>query len=870
MKKHNLLVLAMACGLLAACDTGPDSDAPDIIIEIPSSSTSSSTSSGASGTTSSSSSSSSGSVEIVNTDLPISEDFEATTTGEFFSGAYKSLATSVPEDTDGAFYYPTAGFYNTDGTLDLNPDFWITDDADKALRIGSRFSIGQTWSALAGDGVENPKTGTTPGTEIGVSWGELDLSRDYKVSFCIVEAVGTRNFQVYVDNNTTGSANSIHLGDSRLLSVGVSSLVAGQRVEINVPGTATVEPGGTPVDIYSDVIGTANSFLQLRVESGSYVVIDDFKVEYQDAVDDSGLPDCSTKSTIWGEVNPAMPADPTTAPTLEAGDGQLTVTWDGLQYATSYNIAYNTTDSTTGATVVSDITETTTLLSGLTNDTPLFVFVQGVNSNGVSEFSPSATATPVGAAVAPSVPTDVSLTTAPGEITVVWTGVAGASTYTLAYNTADSTTGATEVADLTDTNYTITGLTNDVIYYVFVKAVNSAGESAYTDTQNATPTEAIAVTELPLTVTLSVDKDTFFGTNSVTPAQTLTQAPLTPLNFIEGGGSGIELDAVAGTIKLANGGRFTIGQIIPDGGATVDTADTDTEVFGDLNLSGDYKIIIDVVSAADTGVFQVYIDNNTSSSAKSIHGSASRPYSANAADIADGSTIEIVMAGVDHIGTAASFIHVRTDSAIGADGVVISGIRIEPIVPNTPLPLTANLNVEKDVFFGSGGATPGQTLTIEPTYPMFFVEGGGSGIELDSAAGTIKLSNGGRFTIGQVVAADGATDDTADTDTATNGDLDLSGDYKISIDVVSAPDTGVFQVYVDNNTTSSSKSMHGSASRPYSSNAVDIVDSSTIEILMTGTDHVGTSTSFIQLRTDSSIGADGVVISGIRIEAVTE
>jgi len=89
------------------------------------------------------------------------------------------------------------------------------------------------------------------------------LSKPYKISFKVLDVKGnpSKKLQVYVDNNTTGMANSPHGGASRLYSMELSSIKAGSTVEIQ------------------GSVGTANSFIQLRVESEGTVVIDDLVIE---------------------------------------------------------------------------------------------------------------------------------------------------------------------------------------------------------------------------------------------------------------------------------------------------------------------------------------------------------------------------------------------------------------------------------------------------------------------------------------------------------------------------------------------------------------------------------------------------------------
>lgn len=173
-----------------------------------------------------------GSSIVVNAGTVIlSEDFSAKDLDTFYSAAYKSLKN----DPSKPMYIATGGECAIG-----NGTFTISN---------SRFTIG----ALD----KEPTTATTtPG-------GALDLSRPYKISFKVLSVDGnlTKKLQVYVDNNTTGMANSPLGGASRVLSVPLSEVKAGTTIEI------------TPE------VGTANSFIQLRVESEGSVVIDDLLIE---------------------------------------------------------------------------------------------------------------------------------------------------------------------------------------------------------------------------------------------------------------------------------------------------------------------------------------------------------------------------------------------------------------------------------------------------------------------------------------------------------------------------------------------------------------------------------------------------------------
>jgi hypothetical protein len=72
------------------------------------------------------------------------------------------------------------------------------------------------------------------------------------------------------------------------------------------------------------------------------------------------------------------------------------------------------------------------------------------------------------------------------QLTVYWVGSNGASSYEVYINTTSSTPSVAAVT--TDkTNAVINNLENDIIYYLWVRAVNSAGKSGYSSVEAGTP-----------------------------------------------------------------------------------------------------------------------------------------------------------------------------------------------------------------------------------------------------------------------------------------------------------------------------------------------------------------------------------------------
>lgn len=177
------------------------------------------------------------------------------------------------------------------------------------------------------------------------------------------------------------------------------------------------------------------------------------------------------------------------APTLTASDAQLAVSWTAVSDATAYEVWYGTADdSAAAAQFGADVPGTSTTITGLTNDTLYYVWLKAKNSAGTSAFGPSASETPVAPVVAPDPPGAPTLTAGDTELAVSWTPVSGATAYEVWYGTTDVSGDADQFGtDVAGTSTTITGLSNGTAYYVWLKAKNTVGTSAFGPSASATP-----------------------------------------------------------------------------------------------------------------------------------------------------------------------------------------------------------------------------------------------------------------------------------------------------------------------------------------------------------------------------------------------
>ena len=188
---------------------------------------------------------------------------------------------------------------------------------------------------------------------------------------------------------------------------------------------------------------------------------------------------------------PAAPA----APTLTPGSATLTATWVApsanggtlsgfkVQYKRSSDTAWTThTFSSTGST-------TSTSIGSLTNGTAYDVQVRATNEHGDGPWSPSATLK-AGVPVASAAPT---LTVRHQSLAVSWTAPANNGSaitdYDVQYSSDSGSTWTEWNAGntSTDTNTTITGLTNATTYQVQVRAANTHGDGPWSPPASATP-----------------------------------------------------------------------------------------------------------------------------------------------------------------------------------------------------------------------------------------------------------------------------------------------------------------------------------------------------------------------------------------------
>ena len=189
-------------------------------------------------------------------------------------------------------------------------------------------------------------------------------------------------------------------------------------------------------------------------------------------------------------VNTPAPPPPASVSVASRSGTVLSVTWDAVTDATSYDVRSSADSGATWATdVTGHLATNVTLTIDATKD--YLIGVRAVNSKGVSGWTVSALsrATPI-----PPAPTNVSDTRGKGTIRLSWDASTGATSYEVACNPYESAWLWTSCATgITDTNRVAsfstyynwvtkqnTAIGDDRSYMFAVRAKNASGASEWT------------------------------------------------------------------------------------------------------------------------------------------------------------------------------------------------------------------------------------------------------------------------------------------------------------------------------------------------------------------------------------------------------
>ena len=199
------------------------------------------------------------------------------------------------------------------------------------------------------------------------------------------------------------------------------------------------------------------------------------------AVNDSG--ESAFSNTVSGQ-NKAVTSKPA-APVVKIGNsatsGKPMLTWNAVSGATSYKV-YRATSQNGTYSLLGSVTVTSYTNTGAKDGVTYYYKVTAVNDSGESAYSNIVSGQVKSVTPKPSAPVvKIGHSASSGKPMLTWNAVSGATSYKVYRATSQNGTYSL-LGTVTTTSYINTGAKDGVTYYYKVKAVNSAGESAFSNT----------------------------------------------------------------------------------------------------------------------------------------------------------------------------------------------------------------------------------------------------------------------------------------------------------------------------------------------------------------------------------------------------
>ncbi len=376
---------------------------------------------------------------------------------------------------------PTSPPY-TDSGLSSNTSYTYTISACATDCGCSAQSSSSTQSTTGPPGIPSTPTVSNPTcSSLTVSWSAVTGASSYNLyrnGTLIQSGITTTSYtDTGLASNTTYSYTVSAINSCGTSSQGPSGSGTTTGVP-NTPGAPTVSnPTCNSLQISWSAVSGAASYQLFR---NGVQIANPTTTSYTDTGLSSGTTysyalkacnscGCSSTGTNGSGTTTGIPGTPS-PPSGTPGCTSVFLTWSAVTGASSYNIYRN-------ATQIGSSTTTSYTDSGLSQGNTYFYTISACNSCGCSSQSSSASVTTLSAPSTPSAPTLSNVTS--GSITVSWTSVAGATSYSLQRN-------GTTIANPSTSPYNDTGLTPNTNYCYRVAAVNSCGTSAYSTQSCAT------------------------------------------------------------------------------------------------------------------------------------------------------------------------------------------------------------------------------------------------------------------------------------------------------------------------------------------------------------------------------------------------
>ncbi len=175
--------------------------------------------------------------------------------------------------------------------------------------------------------------------------------------------------------------------------------------------------------------------------------------------------------TLAQQFSVTLAPDATTIANLKGADKQVTLAWKTVSGATQYHVYWNTIGNVSIKDALLKTSAASLLHEKINNGVQYFYRIAASNAGGDSELSPEASLT-----LAPDAPVINVTASEDKRITLGWTKVPGATSYTIYWKPAAGTDTTFSAVPNAVAPYVFNGLTNNTKYAYKVTAVNVGGE----------------------------------------------------------------------------------------------------------------------------------------------------------------------------------------------------------------------------------------------------------------------------------------------------------------------------------------------------------------------------------------------------------
>ena len=442
-----------------------------------------------------------------------------TGTADGGNGVWGPHAWNIVKMDDGNYYCLDATWdegrssysYFLKGTAAFNKDH-LVDTGEKATYFWSQYPVSNTDFAP-----DAPAIPAAPRVTIGnssasgkpqLTWAAVDGAAKYEIYRSTQQStgftlLGTTTSTNYV--NTGAAVGTTYYYKVRALNVdgaagAYSSTVSGAAKAVAPAAptvTMTYSDSGKPKLTWSAVSGAA-SYRVYRSESrgtGYSLLGTTTSTSYVNtgaavgktyyyrvkAVNSAGT--SAYSNIVSGRAKAAIPAAPRVTIGNSSASGKPQLTWAAVDGAAKYEI-YRSTQQSTGFTLLGTTTSTNYVNTGAAVGTTYYYKVRALNVDGAAG-AYSSTVSGAAKAVAPAAPTVTMTYSDSGKPKLTWSAVSGAASYRV-YRSESRGTGYSLLGTTTSTSYVNTGAAVGKTYYYRVKAVNSAGTSAYSNIVSGT------------------------------------------------------------------------------------------------------------------------------------------------------------------------------------------------------------------------------------------------------------------------------------------------------------------------------------------------------------------------------------------------